>query len=200
MKIRVALIAGVSALAVLAGISAPAGASMARTGTATVGAQPQAASGWIQTYLHAYSGNGCASYQDDVRLEPITSEPCVGSAYWYYRDLSRSSGQLEVGDKLEFVDEAKKYALGYSGGAIKLETPNDNTTYVIVEGIAQVGGTYGWQELLIPVAGLGIQPGYGMYPEGAGDPLGTPTNFGIPPDAWLECPPADRQCSGGILV
>ena len=200
MKIRVALITGVSALAVLAGITAPAGASTARTGTATAGARPQAASGWIQAYLHAYSGNGCASYQEDVRLEPITSEPCVGSAYWYYRDLSRSSGSIEVGDHLEFVDDNKAYALGYSGGQIKLETPNADTTYVIVEGIAQVGGTYGWQELLIPVPGLGIQPGYGIYPEGAGDPLGTPVNFGIPPDAWLECPPATRQCTGGILV
>jgi hypothetical protein len=81
-----------------------------------------------------------------------------------------------------------------------LSAPNDDTTYVIVEGIANVGGTYGWQELLIPVAGLGIQPGYGIYPEGAGESLGTPTNFGIPPDAWLECPPSQRQCTGGILV
>jgi hypothetical protein len=200
MKIRVALITGVSALAVLAGITAPAGASTARTERATVGAQPQAASGWAQTYLHASSGNGCASYQEDVRLEPITSEPCVGSAYWYYRDLSRSSGQIEAGDKLEFVDDNKKYALGYSGGAIKLETPNDDTTYVIVEGFGQAGGTYGWQQLLIPVAGLGIQPGYGIYPEGAGQPLGTPTVIDTPPDAWLECSPSDRTCVGGILT
>jgi hypothetical protein len=200
MKIRAALIAGVSALAVLAGTAAPAGASTARTGTATTGAQPQAASGWIATYLHAYSGNGCASYEEDVRLEPITSERCIGSAYWYYRDLSRSSGAIQAGDHLEFVDETKTFALGYSGGLIKLETPNDSTTYVIVEAIGGPGNNYGWQELLIPVAGLGIVPGYGIYPEGAGESLGTPGNYSIPPDAWLECPLSNSQCSGGILV
>jgi hypothetical protein len=200
LKLRMALIAGVSALAVLAGITAPAGASTARTGSATADAQPAAASGWVQVYLHAYSGNGCASYQDDVRLEPITSEPCVGSAYWYYRDLSRSSGSIAIGDHLEFVDETKTYALGYSGGSIKLETPNADTTYVIVAQITQVGGTFNWQELLIPVSGLGILPGYGIYPEGAGQGLGTPVDPSVPPDAWLECPPANRQCTGGILV
>jgi hypothetical protein len=200
MKIKAALIAGALALTALAGLTAPAGASVTRTGAVAAGAQPAAASGWHAIYLHAYSGNGCASYEDDVRLEPITSERCIGSAYWYYRDLSRSSGAIAVGDKLEFVDETKTFALGYSGGQIKLETPNDNTTYVLVEAIGGPANNYGWQELLIPVAGLGIVPGYGIYPEGAGEPLGTPGNYAIPPDAWLECPLSNSQCSGGILV
>jgi hypothetical protein len=69
-----------------------------------------------------------------------------------------------------------------------------------VEGFGRVGGTYGSQQLLIPVAGLGIQPGYGIYPEGVGDPLGTPTVIDTPPDAWLECPPSNRTCVGGILT
>jgi hypothetical protein len=200
MKIKAALIAGALALTALAGLTVPAGASVARTGAAAAGAQPAAASGWIPAYLHAFSGNGCASYEADVRLEPITSERCIGSASWYYRDLSRSTGPIAKGDHLEFVDDTKTFALGYSGGAIKLETPNADTTYVIVAQITEVGGTQGWQELLIPVPGLGIVPGYGIDPEGAGQGLGTPADPAIPPDAWLECPLSNSQCSGGILV
>jgi hypothetical protein len=200
MKIKAALIAGALALTALAGLTVPAGASVARTGSAAVSARPQAASGWVPVYLHALSGNGCAGYEADVRLEPITSERCIGSSYWYYRDLTRSSGGVQQGDHLEFVDDNKTYALGYSGGQIKLETPNDNTTYVIVEEIGGPANNYGWQELLIPVSGLGIVPGYGIYPEGAGQPLGTPGNFTLPPDAWLECPLSTPQCSGGTLT
>jgi hypothetical protein len=195
MKIKSTLIAGAMALTALIGVTTPAVASTDRPT-----AQPLAASAWVPVYLHAYSGNGCASYDIDQRLEPIISMPCDDSAWWYYRDLSRSSGAIQDNDELEFVDESKTFALGYSGGLVKLETPNDDSTYVIVDGQGYLNDHGPWQSLEVYAPGLGIQPGYGMIPESAGDSLGTPISPALPPDAWLECPLANPECSGGVLT
>jgi hypothetical protein len=170
--------------------------ALALVGTPAHAATPKDASPWVAVYLHAYSGNGCASYNVDQYLEPITSEPCQDSQWWYFRDLSRSSGAVEIGDNLEFVDYSKTYALGYSGGELKLVTPNDSSTYVTVWDIDEVGDTGPWQALLT------LQDDYDdILPNGAGDPLQLPASSqSIPPDAWLECSTADPTCNGGVLT
>ncbi len=126
--------------------------------------------------------------------------PCDDSAWWYYRDLSRSSGAIQNNDKLEFVDEGKTFALGYSGGQAKLETPNDNSTYVIVGSQGYLNDHGPWQALEVYATGLGIVPGYAITPSGAGQPLGITANSALPPDAWLECALANPECSGGELT
>jgi hypothetical protein len=165
--------------------AAPQAASPRVTSTSAPAAAPQEASGWVPVYLHAEYGNGCADYLADLRLEPIVSEPCSESNWWYYRDLSNSSGQIDPGDELEFVDAGMQYALGYSGGLLKLETPNDDTTY-LYEGpdSPQVKSNSYEQELLTP------QDEYAeISPNGAGDDLQLApyvvNNSGD--DAWTEC-------------
>ena len=84
-------------------------------------------------WLQAESGGGCATFASDQRLAPIISEPCTSTNWWYFRDLSQPiAGAYGDGDELEFVDQSKTFALGFSGGLFKLETPNDNTTYVVI--------------------------------------------------------------------
>ena len=158
-------------LKILAGIS---GAAIAAIGV-TGGPANAAASPWTPVYLHAISGNGCASYAANQRLAPITSERCNASAWWYFRDLTSSSP--EPGDRYEFVDSTKTYALGFSGGQIKLETPNANSTYVFLDqGV-----------LSIPTPG-GI---LFIFPNGAGLPLQlshSSDSIGNTIDEWAECP------------
>lgn len=170
---------------ILAIISAISIAAIGVTG----GSANAAASPWTAVYLHAFAGNGCASYTTDQHLEPITSEPCANSSWWYYRDLSRSSGVM-AGDKLEFVDLTKTYALGYSGGEIKLETPNDSSTYVLYWGSVGTQPPYG-QVLRIPADSDDF-----ILPNGAGDPLQLSAT-GNSSDLWIECPLSNPTCSAG---
>jgi hypothetical protein len=186
MKIRPAVVTSFLAVAALAGISAPAAASTPRS----TGVQPRAAGPWKAVYLHAYSGNGCAGYDSVQRLAPIVSERCSTSSTWYERDLSRSSGAIQVGDKLEFVDSSMTYALGYSGGQIKLETPNADVTFVLVDEIGYINNNGPWQFLLVS---QGDDTYFAPTPAPAGDPL-VPGNGGFPPDAWEECPLDNAQC------
>lgn len=195
MKVKSALIVGVLMLASLISVTGTATASTdASTGRSAVKAAPLNASAWTPVYLHAYSGNGCASYNADQYLEPITSEPCADSAWWYFRDLNRSSGQIQTGDNLEFVDQTKTYALGYSGGHIKLETPNDNSTFIEVILLSEIGGTGQWQSL------WDLQDDAGMVPAGAGNDVGLDSSAASPPDAWLECSTSNPECNGGIFT
>ena len=163
-------------LKILAGIG---GAAIAAIGV-TGGTANAAASPWTPVYLHEISGNGCASYAAPQRLEPITSERCTASNWWYYRDLDHSSFPPQPGDRLEFVDFTKTYALGFSGGEIKLETPNANSTYA-------------FQDLGV----LTLPNGDFIYPNGAGLPLRVsmsgPT-LGNTNDEWAECPLSDSTC------
>ena len=165
-------------LKILAGIS---GAAIAAIGV-TGGPANAAASPWTPVYLHAISGNGCASYAAPQRLTPITSERCTASLQWYYRDLDNSSLPPRLGDRLEFVDFTKTYALGFSGGQIKLETPNANSTYVFAE------------EFGVLILSDGV---HFIYPNGAGLPLRVSTigpSLGNTNDEWAECPLSNPTC------
>jgi hypothetical protein len=168
------------------------GAAIAAIGV-TGGPANAAASAWTAVYLHAMSGNGCASYATFQRLAPITSERCADSAWWYYRDLTRSSGFIVAGDHLEFVDATKTYALGFSGGQIKLETPDANSTYVVYAADAPPVGGHVEEELTIPADNNDF-----IYPNGAGLPLqlsaGGPF-LGNTVDSWMECPLDNPMCS-----
>jgi hypothetical protein len=174
-------------LKILAGIG---GAAIAAIGV-TGGTANAAASPWTPVYLHAFSGNGCASYATIQRLAPITSERCTASNSWFYRDLTQSSLPPQLGDKLEFVDFTKTYALGFSGGQIKLETPDANSTYVVFHEVLSDGGHNG-QVLTIPA-----DKGAFIYPNGAGLPLqlsGGGPFMGNSTDSWTECPTGNPTC------
>lgn len=168
------------------------GAAIAAIGV-TGGAANAAASPWKAVFLHAFSGNGCASYAFPAqRLAPITSEPCAQSEWWYYRDLTQSSGTVQLWDHLEFVDESKTYALGFSGGQIKLETPDANSTYVVMVGQASVGTHFG-QVLTIPADNNDF-----IFPNGAGLPLQLSRGgsmLGNTVDSWAECPTLTPTCN-----
>jgi hypothetical protein len=169
-------------LKIIAIISAAAIAAIGVTG----GSAKADSSPWEAVYLHAISGNGCASYAADQHLAPIISEPCSKSATWYFRDLTRSGPESEE-DQYEFVDSTKTYALGFSDGAVKLETPNDNSTYLYMFSGALSAG-----QLWLPGS---IQ----VFPNGAGDPLqiikpSSPNTL----NDWIACPVAnnDPTCGG----
>jgi hypothetical protein len=132
--------AAVSALATLAVLLGVLGSPAPQKVTLAASSKALNASPWELIYIHAQAGNGCIDYALDQRLEPLTSQVCANSNTWYVRDLSRYSGAIEAGDQLEFVDSNFQYAMGYSGGLEKLETPNISTTFVYAYvGIA--GGT-----------------------------------------------------------
>jgi hypothetical protein len=174
-------------LKILAGIS---GAAIAAIGV-TGGSANAAASPWTAVYLHAFSGNGCASYATIQRLAPIISERCTASNSWFVRDLSRSSGIVQPGDQLEFVDFTKTFALGFSGGQIKLETPNASSTFVVIDSVIQANGHVG-QVLRIPAGNNDY-----IYPNGAGLPLQLSTGgpfMGNTVDSWAECPLSNSTC------
>jgi hypothetical protein len=161
----------------------PQAASRRVTSTSAPAVKPLQASGWIPVYLHAFYGNGCADYLVDQRLEPIVSEPCADSNHWYYRNLNYVAGSpIYDGDELEFVDSGLQYALGYSGGELKLETPNVNTTFLRVQSAVEVDNT--WYEELVTPQDESDQ----ISPSGAGDDLTLASEFASgAQDAWLEC-------------
>jgi hypothetical protein len=144
--------------------------------SAASAASPAAASAWYKVWLTAESGGGCATFAADENLAPIVSEPCTSGNWWYYRDLSRSTEDYQYGDKLEFVDQSKSFALGFSGGLFKLEIPNDDTTYLVVGEIY-----YPWN-LFLNQAGTRY-----IAPNGAGDDVKVLTAASIPPDGWAVC-------------
>jgi hypothetical protein len=121
--------------------------------------------GWSPIQLHAYSGNGCAIPSSDARLAPIISYPC-GSWTWYYRFLNGT-------DEVELVDPSGSYALGISGGAWKMETPSDSSTYVIM-----ANGLTGYSVLLDSTRT------YGMGPQGKGSDVLALTSPSSPADNW----------------
>jgi hypothetical protein len=104
--------------------------------------------------------------------------------------MSRSTGSIQVGDKLEFIVATKDYAMGYTtGGFMELQTPNDNATYVTV------GGFNGnWQILVVPQTGGGIDP------VGKDSPVLVTSGVDFNNDNWLECPLSNAQCTGGVLA
>jgi hypothetical protein len=134
--------AGLLALGLTASASGPAHAAPASLGP-----------GWAPIQLHAYYGNGCAVPSSDTHLAPIISEPC-GSWHWYYRFLNGN-------DEVELVDPSGSYALGVSGGAWKMETPNANTTWVLM-----VNGLTGYSTLEDSTRT------YGMTPQAKGNDVG----------------------------
>jgi len=135
--------AGLLALGLTASASGPAHAAAASLGP-----------GWAPIQLHAYYGNGCAVPSSDAHLAAIISEPC-GSWTWYYRFLGADD------DEVELVDPSGSYALGISGGAWKMETPDANTTWVLM-----VNGLTGYSTLEDSTLT------YGMTPKAKGDPVG----------------------------
>ena len=148
-------------------------------------ASPAAASSWFKAWLRAGSGGGCATFASDQRLAPIISEPCTSANWWYYRDLSQSV-PYGLGDALEFVDQSKTFALGFSGGLFKLETPNDSSTYVVV---AVGDNTTG----LVILSNQG-RTGY-MAPNGRGIDVKVLANAALPGDGWAAWSPADRPAA-----
>jgi len=147
-------------------------------------ASPAAASSWFKVWLRAGSGGGCATFASDQRLAPIISEPCTSTNWWYYRDLNQSV-PFGVGDKLEFVDQSKTFALGFSGGLFKLETPNDSSTYVVVT----VGDNATGLVLLSNQAGTGF-----MAPNGRGLDVKVLASAALPDDGWAACFNATGIC------
>jgi hypothetical protein len=145
-SITAAAAAGLLALGLTASASGPAHAAAVRP--ASLGP------GWAPIQLHAYYGNGCAVPSSDAHLAPIISEPCGGSWKWYYRFLNGT-------DEVELVDPSGSYALGVSGGAWKMETPSDSTTWVLM-----VNGLTGYSTLEDSTRT------YGMTPKAKGDDVG----------------------------
>jgi hypothetical protein len=150
--------AGLLALGLAASAPAPAHAAV----------RPALGGGWNPAQLHAEYGNGCAVPSSDTRLAPIISSPC-GSWTWEFRYLTANpvDGSEEY---VELVDPSGSYALGFSGGKYKLETPDANTTFVVM-GLPGAGFSY-----LANNEGM-----YGMTPKSAGVDVGTD---GGSTDAW----------------
>lgn len=148
-------------------------------------ASPAAASPWFKVWLRAGSGGGCATFASDQRLAPIISEPCTSTNWWYFRDLNQSV-PFGVGDGLEFVDHNKTFALGFSGGLFKLETPSDSSTYLVV---AVTNNTTDLA-LLTNQAGTGF-----MAPNGRGLDVKVLTNATFPDDGWAACVNATGICN-----
>ena len=111
---------------------------------------------------------------------------------------------MEVGDHIEFVDDSLTYAIGFSGGLEKLQTPNANVDYLIVNAIGTphngtTGGSPTWLDLTIP-----NDPGYGIEPS----PKGVDLTLESPQpdwagDVWTTCSsqPIPWNCaSGGITT
>jgi hypothetical protein len=162
------------------------GAAIAAIGV--TGGSANAATPWGAVYLHAISGNGCASYAASQRLAPIISEPCSKSAIWWFRDLSTTNGPQQPGDHYELIDSTMTYALGFSGGEVKLETINAGTTYVFMYSEAFVPGV------------MELSNGVYPFPNGAGLPLqvNTPSSPNTLDD-WVVCPLSlnDPTCTLG---
>jgi hypothetical protein len=137
-------------------------------------ASPAAASPWsAPLLLRANSGGGCALSRP-ARLDPVLSDPCPATPDWEYRFLTGDGSTLF--SKVEFVNTSKTLALGFSGGKFKMETPNDNSTYLILDGIL-LDGTWAFED---------SSGTYQMAPNGKGLPLkaltGGPTGYG-----WAAC-------------
>jgi hypothetical protein len=148
-------------------------------------ASPRAASPWFKVWLRAGSGGGCATFASDQRLAPIISEPCTSTNWWWYRDISQSV-PFSVGDNLEFVDQNKTFALGFSGGLFKLETPSDSSTYLVVDLTESTSDL----ALLINQAGTGF-----MAPNGRGLDVKVLANATFPDDGWAPCINATGICN-----
>jgi hypothetical protein len=160
-SVTAAAAAGLLALGLTASASGPAHAAAALP--ASLGP------GWAPIELHAYSGNGCAKPKSDTYLAPIISWPCGQGWVWYYRFLGAND------DELELVDPSGSYALGISGGAWKLETPNASTTWVL-----DTSGLTGYFTLEDSTRT------YGMTPQAKGDDVGLINfnNDGTETDLW----------------
>jgi hypothetical protein len=151
------------------------------------------ATGWYSTFITAYSGGGCMGYASDTRLAPIESSLCTGDAddtVFYVRDLNGST--WAVGDELEFVDIAKLYAIGYSGGQFKLETPSLPTTELIFYTDNSFNQWDSWI-LGYNTGGAHVFPA----PNGRDLPLKVKTSESYPADGWFPCVDPEPQCFGG---
>jgi hypothetical protein len=128
--------------------------------------------GWTAVQLYANSGGGCAVPASDTHLAPVQSEPCGGWT-WYERQLGTTgNGSLER----EFVDASGSEAIGYSGGEVKLETPNAGDTFLIVPAPTSQSCDGSYCEYQ-------VYPGtYYIGPNGAGKNLQLST---FPSNEWL---------------
>jgi hypothetical protein len=99
----------------------------------------------------------------------------LGVEPFLQRMLRRYRAGSTVGSQVEFVNSSLTLAPGFSGGQFKMETPNDNSTYLIIDSISSDG----WR---------GTRRQLGYSPDGSQwqgpSPQGSDQRFGIP-SRWV---------------
>lgn len=183
MRYRILAMAASLMAAITLGASSAHGATMAPP--------PPSASAWhYNTYIHSESNGGCMGYNAIQHLEPIIYvSTCSSASPFAVRDLSGT--EWSGTDEYEIADNALDYAVGDSGGLIKLETPSLPLDTTYSEYI--VSDTY-WE--------IDIAPGTnGNWPEPSsnGNDL-TVVVEGYPgstayTDEWAFCPSTDKTCT-----
>jgi hypothetical protein len=159
---------------------------------AAVNAPDTLGPGWVTAFMTASSGGGCATYDQFQRLSPIISYTCNNEDYWEVRVVGASNpDDYCYGAEIEWVDPSGTYALGYSGGLFKLETPDANTTYLFTDGCENSGG-YQYMAMAASNADVFAEP------NGWGKDLKTPIS---PTDAgWDDCTNNSSYCDNPYSV
>lgn len=177
------ILAAISAAILATGLAFIGGAS------ANASPPPPGASAWhYNTWIHDDStANGCMNYTTVQHLQPIVYETtCSNANAFAVRDLTGTS--WDPTDEYEIADNLLDYAVGFSGGHFKLETPSLPTDTTFSNGVINTN----YQE-------LDIAPSTNHnYPENSseGTDLTVITMFGQDyTNEWTFCSSTWKTCT-----